>query len=56
MAKKRSVGDYETRRYDTAEQARQAWDALHRNGANCTYTESGGDADSGGRRRDHGAG
>lgn len=45
MAKKKLDGDWETRRYDTAEQAQQAWDDLHRNGANCTYTESGGNAD-----------
>lgn len=45
MAKKRTHGDLETRKYDTAEQAKQAWDALRYNGANCTYTESGGNSD-----------
>jgi hypothetical protein len=45
MSKIEKDGDWETRHYETAAQAEQAWDDLRRNGANCTYSESGGDGD-----------
>jgi hypothetical protein len=38
-------GSWVTRKYKTEKQARQAWDDLRKNGANCCYSESGGDAD-----------
>lgn len=36
---------WETRSYETEDQARQAWDDLRENGALCEFTSSGGDFD-----------